>query len=61
MSVIVTIRVNGDPRKLEELAAANPDRMRSVSDAGRPHNLDSHEVVLIGDWVGVADALQVGP
>ncbi len=62
MSVIVTIRVKGDPRKLEEMAAANPDRMRSVSDAGRAHGVIAHgfygsddgSILVIDEWPDAA-------
>jgi hypothetical protein len=62
MSVIVTVRVKGDPRKLEELAAANPDRMRSIAEAARPHGLIAHrfygsddgEALVIDEWPDAA-------
>jgi hypothetical protein len=62
MSVIVTIRVNGDPRKLEELAGADSDRFRSVSEAGKSHGVIAHRfygsddgaILVIDEWPDAA-------
>lgn len=42
MSVIVTLRVKGDPRRLEEYAAANSDAMRSLAEHAKEHGLIAH-------------------
>ncbi len=61
MSVIVTIRVNGDPGKLEEIAAASPDRIRAVSEAAKPHGVIAHQfygsddgILVIDEWPDAA-------
>jgi quinol monooxygenase YgiN len=58
MSVIVTVRVKADPRKLEELASSDPGRFKAVSDAAKPHGVIAHrfygsengEVLVIDEW-----------
>ena len=39
MSVIMTLRAKGDAKKLEQIAAEEPDRVRSISDAAKPHGV----------------------
>lgn len=58
MSVIVTLRLQGEPRKLEEHAAANPDQMRNIADRAQDHGViahrfygsDSGEILVIDEW-----------
>lgn len=58
MSVIMTFRVSGDPKKLEERAAAAPDEMRAISDRAREHGLIAHrfyasddgQIMVIDEW-----------
>ena len=57
MSVIVTLWLRGDPRKLEEFAAGDPDAMRSVLDSAKSHGLIAHrfygsegQVMVIDEW-----------
>jgi hypothetical protein len=58
MSVIMTFRVKGDPRRLEEAADANPDAMRSLADRAKGHGLIAHrfygsddgQVMVIDEW-----------
>jgi hypothetical protein len=58
MSVIVTVSVQGDPRKLEEHAAANEDELRGIRDAARGHGLIAHrfygsddgQIMVIDEW-----------
>ena len=42
MSVIMTLRVHGDPKELEQRAAANPDAIRAISDRAKAHGLIAH-------------------
>jgi hypothetical protein len=42
MSVIVTLRLEGDPAKLEEFAAANPDKMAGIIDSAKRHGVIAH-------------------
>jgi quinol monooxygenase YgiN len=61
MSVIVTIRVNGDPKKLEEIAGST-DRLRAVSEAAKPHGVIAHRfyasddgsILVIDEWPDAA-------
>jgi quinol monooxygenase YgiN len=58
MSVIVTMRLQGDPQKLEEHAAANADEMRAIADRAQEHGViahrfygsDSGELLVIDEW-----------
>jgi heme-degrading monooxygenase HmoA len=58
MSVIVTVLVNGEPAKLEEHAAANPDAIRSISARAEAKGLIAHRfygsddgrVMVIDEW-----------
>lgn len=42
MSIIVTLRVQGDPSKLEQFAAGNPDGMRSIAEQAKQHGVIAH-------------------
>ena len=57
MSVIMTLRVQGDPKKLEEMAASNPDSIRSIADQAVENGLIAHrfygsenEILVIDEW-----------
>jgi quinol monooxygenase YgiN len=58
MSVIMTLRLKGDPRKLEEHAAANADDMRGIADRAKEHGLIAHRfygsddgtIMVIDEW-----------
>ena len=57
MSVIVTVWVMGDPDKVEEVAAENPEKMRSIADRAEEHGLIAHrfygtegQVMVIDEW-----------
>ena len=62
MSVIMTLRVNGDPNELEKRAAANPDAIRSISDRAKQHGLIAHrfygsddgEIMVVDEWPDAA-------
>ena len=42
MSVIMMLPVDIDPKQFEEFAAANPDRMKGISDQAVGHGLIAH-------------------
>ena len=58
MSVIMTLRVHGDPKELEQRAAANPDAIRAISDRAKAHGLIAHrfygsedgEIMVVDEW-----------
>jgi hypothetical protein len=57
MSVIMTLRANGDPDELERRAAANPDGMRAIADRAKEHGLIAHrfygapgQILVIDEW-----------
>ena len=57
MSVIMTLRAQGDPDKLEQLAAANPEGIRSISDRAKEFGLIAHrfygaegQIMVIDEW-----------
>jgi quinol monooxygenase YgiN len=58
MSVIVTIRMSGDPAKLEEFAAANEDTLRGIVDRAKGHGVIAHrfygsddgQIMVIDEW-----------
>jgi quinol monooxygenase YgiN len=62
MSVIVTVRVKGDPSRLEEFVRSDPDRIRAVSEASKPHGVIAHrfygsddgEILVIDEWPDAA-------
>ena len=58
MSVIMTLRFNGDPKELEKRAAADPDAIRSISDRAKQHGVIAHrfygsedgEIMVVDEW-----------
>lgn len=57
MSVIVTVLTKGDPKRVEEYAAANPDAMHTITDSAKSHGLIAHrfygadgQVLVIDEW-----------
>ena len=59
MSVIMTLRVQADPSKLEEMAAGDPDALRSISERARDkhgcighrfYGSDDGQVMVIDEW-----------
>ena len=65
MSVIMTLRAEGDPGELEKRAAANPDAMRAISDRAREHGVTAHrfygsddgKIMVVDEWPS-AEAFQ---
>jgi hypothetical protein len=58
MSVIITLRVHGDPRELEKRAAGNPGAIRAISDRAKQHGLTAHrfygsedgQIMIVDEW-----------
>ncbi len=58
MSVIMTLRASGDPKRIEEFAAANPGHMRQIVDGATEHGLIAHrfygsddgEIMVVDEW-----------
>lgn len=58
MSVIVTVSVNADPKRLEAHAAENPEAMGPITDRARGHGLIAHRfygsdpdrIMVIDEW-----------
>jgi hypothetical protein len=58
MSVIMTLRTKGDPQKLEERAAQNPEGMRSIAERAKEHGLIAHrfygsedgQIMVVDEW-----------
>lgn len=57
MSVLMTLRVKGDPTKLEAMYEADPKRFANVSDKGKTMGATYHrffatddEVLVIDEW-----------
>ena len=57
MSVIMTLRVSGDPAKLEQLAAENDSMIAGISARAKEHGLIAHrfygsddEIMVVDEW-----------
>jgi hypothetical protein len=58
MSVIMTLTVNGDPNKLEEHAAGDPDAMQAILESAKGHGLIAHrfygsdddQLMVVDEW-----------
>src|SRR3954470_23173567 len=58
MSVVMTLRVNGDAAKLEERARKDPDAMRAVRDRAKEFGLIAHRfyatddgtIMIVDEW-----------
>lgn len=57
MSVIMTFWVMGDPDKIEEVAAANKEKMRSIADRAVEQGLIAHrfygsegQIMVVDEW-----------
>lgn len=58
MSVIVTIWVQGDPRKLEQHASSNEEALRGIRETAEEHGLIAHrfygsddgQIMVIDEW-----------
>lgn len=57
MSVIVTLRVSGDPQALERAAQENPEQIQSIVEAAKQHGVIAHrfdgsdgQIMVIDEW-----------
>jgi hypothetical protein len=58
MSVIVTLRMKGDPKRLEEIAAESPDRVGGIAERAKEHGVIGHrfygsndgQIMVIDEW-----------
>ena len=58
MSVIITLRLQGDPQKLEAFAASNQDQMGAIVQSAQGHGLIAHrfygsdagQIMVIDEW-----------
>jgi hypothetical protein len=49
MSVLMTLWLQGDPKRLEEHAASDPDTMQAILDSAKGHGLIAHRFYGSGD------------
>ena len=58
MSVIMAFVVNGDPKKLEEHAASDPNTAKAILEAAKSHGLIAHrfygsedgQIMIVDEW-----------
>jgi heme-degrading monooxygenase HmoA len=57
MSVIMTLRVQGDPDKLERMAAEKPGLLREIADRGKAAGVIAHrfygsegQILVVDEW-----------
>jgi hypothetical protein len=58
MSVLMTLSMKGDSKKLEEHAAGDPEGMRAIVDSAKGHGLIAHrfygsedgEIMVVDEW-----------
>jgi hypothetical protein len=58
MSVFMTLRVHGDPQKLEQLAARDPSAMQAISARAQEHGVIAHrfygsedgQILVLDEW-----------
>jgi hypothetical protein len=58
MSVVMTMSLHGDPKRLEEHAASDPDSMRAILESAKEHGLIAHrfygsedgEIMVVDEW-----------
>jgi hypothetical protein len=57
VSVIVTVLTKGDPKQVEDYAAANSDSMRTIIESAQSHGVLAHrfygadgQVLVIDEW-----------
>jgi quinol monooxygenase YgiN len=61
VSVIMTLRVSGDPDKLEQMAAENPDAIRGISQRAQAAGVIGHrfygsegQIMVVDEWPDAA-------
>jgi|SRR5437764_4610898 len=58
MSVMMMLTVNGDPRRLEEHAASDPQGMQAILDSAKEHGVIAHrfygsddgQIMVVDEW-----------
>ena len=55
MSVIMTLRVPGDPAALEQMAASEPDRISAIAERAKEYGVIGHRFFGSGDQIMVVD------
>ncbi len=58
MSVLMTLRAQGDPQELERRAAQNPEGMRAITERAKEHGLIAHrfygsedgQIMVVDEW-----------
>jgi quinol monooxygenase YgiN len=57
VSVIVTLRVSGDPDKMEQLAAESPDAIRGITERAKAAGVIAHrfygsdgQIMVVDEW-----------
>jgi len=55
MSVIMTLRVPGDPAALEQMAASEPDRISAIAERAKEYGVIGHRFYGSGDQIMVVD------
>jgi heme-degrading monooxygenase HmoA len=57
MSVLMTLRVDGDPRAVEKFAADDPTTFGGILERAKPHGLISHrfygnenQILVVDEW-----------
>lgn len=58
MSVMMTLWIQGDPKKLEDFASSNPDALRAISEQAQKHGAIAHrfygsddgQILVIDEW-----------
>lgn len=57
MSVIMTMVLPGDPSRMEQFAAANPEKMKAIRDHAVEHGLIAHrfygsdgQIMVVDEW-----------
>jgi hypothetical protein len=55
MSVIMTLYIQGDPKKLESIVADDPQRLRAIVDAAKEHGVIAHRFYGSGNQILVID------
>ena len=57
MSVIVTLRVSGDPDRLEQVAAEQADVLRGITERAKGHGIIAHrfygadgQIMVVDEW-----------
>lgn len=58
MTVIMTLKMKGDPKRLEEISSQNPDRVKAITEAGKEAGVIAHrfygsddgQIMVIDEW-----------